>query len=107
MAIIQNKLDKVSELGEKADFMKYEKLQEFSKKNKFELCFQTSAKTGENIEIAISGFIKLVIDKFELYLSSKAKDSIVIEEKNKTVVLSSNNNSISKVISSTNGKKCC
>lgn len=103
MAIIQNKLDKIADLPEKADFMKIENLQEYSKKNKFDLCFQTSAKTGENIENAISGFIKYVIEKYEKYMSTKVRETVV-EEKNKTVVLSSNNNSSKENSSS---KSCC
>ena len=90
MAIIQNKLDKVSELEEKEDFMKFESLQEYAKKHKFDLCFQTSAKTGENIEKSISGFIRLVIDKYERYLSTKNKETMVFEDKPKTIVLTNN-----------------
>ena len=103
-AIIQNKLDKISDLEEKADFMKYECLQEFSKKHKFDICFQTSAKTGENIEKSISGFIKLVIDKYERYYGSKIKEMIV-DETNKTIILSSNNKTQLK--ESINDKPCC
>ena len=90
MVIVQNKLDKVSDLQEKADFMTLEYLKEFTRKNKFDLCYQTSAKTGENIEEAISGFIRLVIEKFEGYFASKVKET-EIEEKNKTVVLTNIN----------------
>ncbi len=90
MVIIQNKLDKVSDLQDKPDFMTLENLKEYSRKNKFDLCFQTSAKTGENIEDAISGFIRVVIDKYERYFASRVKETEV-EEKNKTVVLTNNN----------------
>lgn len=101
MIIIQNKLDKVSELEEKADFMKLEHLQEYAKNNKYDLCYQTSAKTGENVEDAISGFIRFVIDKYERYLSSKTKETTV-EEKNKTVVLTNHN-----ILKEKKQKSCC
>jgi hypothetical protein len=105
MAIIQNKLDKITDLTEKADFMKFENLQEYSRKNNFDVCYQTSAKTGENIENSISGFIKMVIDKYERYLSTKVKETVV-EDKNRTVVLTGNNNTSIKE-GNRSSKSCC
>ena len=105
MAIIQNKLDIINDLEEKADFMKYDNLKEYSKKNKFDLCFQTSAKTGENIENAISGFIRHVIDKYEKHLAIKNKESPNEEKIINNVVLS--NNYKNKKDLNKSSKSCC
>ena len=107
MAIIQNKFDKISDLVEKADFMKYENLQEYSRKNKFDLCYQTSAKTGENIENAISGFIRHVIDKFEKYLALKNMEVISEEKINNTMMLSNKNNYHNKNATNKFANSCC
>ena len=107
MAIIQNKLDKIIDLEEKADFMKYENLQEYSRKNKFNLSFQTSAKTGENIENAISGFIRFVIDKYEIYLTSKNAELNSEEKVSHNVILTNNNNYQNKEDANRYSKSCC
>ena len=69
MIIIQNKLDikKEKNLEDKETELEY--LEEFAKKNKFEAFYQTSAKTGENVDSAISQFLNLIIEKYEKYYS--------------------------------------
>jgi hypothetical protein len=105
MVIIQNKVDKIKDLTDLPDFMKIETLKDFSKKNKFEMCYQTSAKSGENIEESITSFIKMVIDKLEIYTKNKnpdiKEDSVNINK----VKLSNQKNS--KNSPNVNNKMCC
>ena len=73
MAIVQNKLDKINELDYKQTYWSIDYLKDFAEKNKFCCYFQTSAKTGENIDFAFSSFLKIVIDKYESYLDKYCK----------------------------------
>jgi GTPase Era involved in 16S rRNA processing len=74
MIIIQNKLDikKEKNLEEKDTEIQY--LEEFANKNKFEAFFQTSAKTGENVDSAITQFLNLIIEKYEKYYTNASVD---------------------------------
>ena len=71
MIIVQNKLDLVKDNENKQNFMESTFLEEFAKKNGFDCFFQTSAKTGENVNLAISSFLKIVIEKYENYFKSR------------------------------------
>jgi uncharacterized protein YchJ len=72
MIIIQNKLDvkKEKNLEDKESELEY--LEEFANKYKFEAFFQTSAKTGENVDI--SHFLNLIIENYEKYYSDASVD---------------------------------
>ena len=65
MTIIQNKLDIANNREMKNRHMEIDFLEDFAKNNGFDCFFQTSAKTGENVDFAISTFLKIVIDKYE------------------------------------------
>ena len=77
MTIIQNKLDLIEEIELKKEYMQIDFLKDFSVKNKFCSFYQTSAKTGENIDIAVSKFLKIVIEKYERYLAQN-DDAITV-----------------------------
>lgn len=96
MIIIQNKLDIKTEKNIVEKESEIEFLEEFAKKNKFESFFQTSAKTGENVDSAISQFLQLIIEKYEKYY----KDSSFNEDAR------TDNVRLEKQ-STTRQKKCC
>ena len=81
--IIQNKIDKIKDVEVKQNYMEIGFLENFARKNKFDCFFQTSAKTGENIDYAISSFLRLVIDKYEKFLDS----SVIEKVKNENIKL--------------------
>lgn len=64
--LIQNKADLVSE----NEIKDMSKLEEFCKKNQFDACFKTSAKTGYNINESISKLIELIIKRIN-FISEK------------------------------------
>jgi predicted GTPase len=104
MSIIQNKLDKI-ENQEKESYTKLPYLEEFAKKNGFSMFFQTSAKTGQNVETAFTSFIKSVIEKFDTHMESKTKDSQFVEEetKQKNFIL----NNTGQLAKKSKEKGCC
>jgi len=69
--LVQNKIDLIKNQDEN-DIKKFE---EFAKNNKFDACFQTSAKTGKNISEVMDKLIQLVINKLdEINLKSMGED---------------------------------
>ena len=79
--LIENKIDLLSEEEFKSS---EEFIKDFASKNEFDHYFRTSAKTGENIEEAISYLIQKIIERFqnmkieEYNLSSRPGASITL-----------------------------
>ena len=60
---IQNKVD----LAEESEAKDISQLEEFSKKNEFDACFKTSAKTGYNIKESMDKLISIIIKRLNAY----------------------------------------
>ena len=106
--LIENKVDLLKEDNEKDS----KELEEFSKKNGFDGCFRTSAKTGKNINEALNYLICDIIkrrDNIKLNKDNLTK----IEKESKNIPLKMNQNhkgenQINKKIKESNDdtKKC-
>ena len=82
--LIQNKIDLIPE-NEAQDMTK---LESFSKENKFDCCFKTSAKTGFNIEKSMDTLIEIIVKRLDEYTSKE-----VIDLNRKTVAIDPENHS--------------
>lgn len=101
--LVENKKDLLSEeeLKEGEEYLK-----EFATKNEFDNYFVTSAKTGENVEAAISFLIKNIIERFR---NMKVEDyEISRHEKNSiTLVAENHTNKPENVRERDKSQNCC
>ena len=93
MMLIQNKIDLIE-----AEERNFEALQDFSNRNGYIKCYQTSVKLSLNVVESMTDFIGTVIDKTE-----DINDKDLKKNDRNSIILSSNNQVQSKSIK----KKCC